>query len=134
MNTNFFKGALLDDPAGILDLPGPNSRAARVARFGSVAEVEARRDVLLDTIARAAENERQGLQVDLPKDDLDYPDELIEALDTDPALREAFEALTPGRQRGWVLHFSGAKKSETRTGRIEKAVPAILAGKGMHDR
>jgi len=130
---SFFKGALLDDPEGLLEPPGPNSRAARTARFPSVAAIEAARPALLDLIARAAENERQGLKVDLPPDDFDLPEELAEALEADPPLREAFEALTPGRRRGWVIHISGAKQSATRARRVEKARDAILDGKGLHD-
>ncbi len=85
-------------------------------------------------VREAIEIEKSGLKVDLPKEDLDYPAELVEALDGDVGLREYFEALTPGRQRGWVLHFSQAKQSATRAARIEKARPRILDGKGMNDR
>ncbi|MCC0031420.1 MAG: YdeI/OmpD-associated family protein, partial [Brucellaceae bacterium] len=80
------------------------------------------------------EIEKAGVRVDLPKDDLDYPAELVDRLDGDPDFRAAFEALTPGRQRGYVLHFSQPKQSATRVSRIDKAAPRILAGKGMHDR
>ena len=130
----FFKGVLLKDPAGILVAQGENSRSARVARFTSVAEIRKAGKTGKAYGAETIANEKAGLKVDLPKDDLEYPAELVEALDGDPGLREAFEALTPGRQRGWVLHFSQAKQSATRASRIEKASPRILAGKGMNDR
>lgn len=130
----FFKGVLLKDPEGILVPPGRNSRSSRIFAFTGVAELEAAADVLRGYVEEAIEIERKGLKVDLPKDDLDYPDELVDRLDGDPDFRAAFEALTPGRQRGWVLHFSGAKQSATRVSRIEKAEEKIFAGKGMNDR
>ncbi len=131
---SFFKGVLLKDPEGILVAPGENSRSVRMVKFTGLAEIAAMEAVLKDYIREAVENEKAGLKVDFPKDDLDYPEELADRLDGDPDFRAAFEALTPGRQRGWVLHFSGAKQSATRASRIEKAAPRILAGKGMHDR
>ncbi len=131
---SFFKGVLLKDPEGILEAPGENSRSVRLFRFTEVAELEKRAGVLADYIREAAENEKAGLKVVFPKDDLDYPQELVERLETEEDLREAWDKLTPGRQRGYVLHFSGAKQSATREGRIDKATPRILEGKGMHDR
>jgi uncharacterized protein YdeI (YjbR/CyaY-like superfamily) len=130
----FFKGVLLKDPEGILVAQSENSRSARVAKFTSVAEIAALEDVLKAYVREAVANEKAGLKVDLPKDDLDYPPELADRLDGDPEFSTAFEALTPGRRRGWVLHFSGAKQPATRASRIDKAAPKILAGKGMHDR
>ncbi|WP_343225671.1 YdeI/OmpD-associated family protein [Oricola nitratireducens] len=131
---SFFKGVLLRDPEGILLAPGENSRSVRMVKFTGLAEIAAMEAVLKDYIREAVENEKAGRKVDFPKDDLDYPEELVDRLDGDPDFRTAFEALTPGRQRGWVLHFSGAKQSATRASRIEKAAPRILAGRGMHDR
>ena len=87
-----------------------------------------------DYIREAVEIGKAGLKVELPKDDLEYPAELVDRLNGDPDFRAAFEALTPGRQRGYVLHFSQPKQSATRVSRIDKAAPRILAGKGMHDR
>ena len=130
----FFKGVLLKDPEGILVAQGENSRTARIVKFTSVAEIAARQAALKDYIREAVQIEKAGLRVDLPKDDLDYPAELIDRLNGDPDFRAAFEALTPGRQRGYVLHFSQPKQSATRASRIDKAAPRILAGKGMHDR
>lgn len=130
----FFKGVLLTDPKGLLEAPGENSRSSRVANFTSVEQIRAAAPILRDYIAEAIRNEDDGRVVDLPKDDLDYPEELVAKLDGDDAFRAAFEGLTPGRRRGWVLHFSTAKQSATRTSRIEKAAPKILQGKGMQDR
>ncbi|MGR3796221.1 YdeI/OmpD-associated family protein [Vannielia sp. SX4] len=131
---SFFRGVLLDDPEGLLVPPGPNSRAARVMEFHSVEEVEAARGAIEGFVAQAVKLVEEGRTVDLPADDFELVEELEEALAGDDALREAWEALTPGRRRGWALHFGGAKKAETRVGRIEKARDAILDGKGMHDR
>ena len=131
---SFFRGALLEDPEGLLAPPGPNSRAARVLEFHSVEEVEARRKAIEGFVAQAIELVKSGRKVDLPEDDYELPEEMVEALEADTALREAWEALTPGRRRGWALHFSGAKQAKTRASRIEKAAPKIMEGKGMHDR
>ncbi len=133
---SFFKGVLLKDPEGILQAPGENSRSGRLIPFTDVDQILAREETLKAYVREAAENERAGVTVDFATDreDLPVPAELQARLDEDPAFRAAFEALTPGRRRGWVLHFSGAKQSATRASRIEKAAPRILAGKGMHDR
>ncbi len=130
----FFKGVLLEDPRNLLVAPGENSRSSRLIKFTSVAQIGENEDVVKAFVNRAVEVEKAGLKVDFPKDDLAYPDELTDHLDGDSAFRNAFEALTPGRQRGYVLHFSQPKQSKTRTARIEKHAPRILAGKGMHDR
>lgn len=130
----FFKGVLLTDPQGVLVAPGENSRSSRVMKFRSVAEIAAKEAVLKGFIREAVEIEKAGLKVDLPKDDLAYPGELIGKLASDPAYREAFAALTPGRRRGYLLHFSEPKKPETRLSRIEKAASRIFAGKGCTER
>jgi uncharacterized protein YdeI (YjbR/CyaY-like superfamily) len=131
---SFFKGVLLKDAKRILVAPGENSRSVRMARFTSVAEITKKKTILKDYIREAIEIEKAGLKVDFPKDDLVYPAELVARLDEDPGLKTAFEALTPGRQRGYVLYFSQPKQSKTRVSRIEKHAPRILDGKGMHDR
>lgn len=131
---SFFRGALLEDTEGILEPPGPNSRFARVARFTSVAEIGKRKSVLKKYVLEAIGHAEAGRSVEMPKDEPDWPSELTEALDEDAELKTAFAALTPGRQRGWVIHFSGAKQSATRSSRIAKATPRILDGKGLHDR
>lgn len=130
----FFKGVLLKDPARLLVAPGANSRSSRVVNFTSLKEIRQRRAVLKDYLREAIGIERAGLTVDFPKDDLSYPEELVRKLEDDAAFREAFEALTPGRRRSWVLHISQAKKSETRSSRIESAAPAVFEGKGLNDR
>lgn len=129
----FFKGALLKDPEGVLEWPGPNSRHGKRIRFTSRDDVARLAPVVRACVAEAIEAERSGLKVEA-SDAFDLPDELEAALGGDADLRKAFEALTPGRQRGWCLHFSQPKQSATRMARIEKARERILAGKGMHDR
>ena len=130
----FFKGVLLKDKAGILVAQGENSRSTRVVKVTSVAQVTRLAPTLAAYLTEAIGIEKAGLKVDLPKDDLDYPAELVDRLDADDRFRAAFEALTPGRRRSWVLHFSQAKQSETRISRIEKAAGKIFAGKGLNDR
>ncbi|SPH23480.1 hypothetical protein DEA8626_02543 [Defluviimonas aquaemixtae] len=131
---SFFKGVLLKDPHGILVAPGKNSRSVRLARLTSVPEIAGMQDILKDYIREAVDVEKAGLKVDFPKDDLEYPDELTRTLRENPEFRSAFEALTPGRQRGYVLHFARPKQSATRSSRIDRCLPRILDGKGMHDR
>lgn len=130
----FFKGVLMADPEGVLEAPGDNSRSSRVINFTDLDQITAAAPMLRAYIAEAARIEEQGLKVDLPKDDLDYPEELVSRLDGDADFREAFDSLTPGRRRSWVLHFGSAKQAATRAGRIEKAAPKILEGKGFNDR
>ncbi|GLT10771.1 YdeI family protein [Sulfitobacter porphyrae] len=131
----FFKGSLLEDEDGVLVQPGKHSQAMRRLHFESLEEIEDEEDTIRRFIARAIQAEKDGLEVEFTeKDNLDYPEELQDALDDDPELAEAFEELTPGRQRGWVLHFSGAKQSETRARRVDKARSTIIAGKGWNER
>lgn len=131
----FFKGSLIQDPQGLLHRQGEHSQATRLLRYKDAAEIAVRADVTKAYIREAMAVERAGLSVDFKeKHQLVYPEELQARLDADPALKAAFEALTPGRKRGYNLHFSGARQSKTRTARIEKAVPCILAGKGMNER
>ncbi|MGR3564296.1 MAG: YdeI/OmpD-associated family protein [Heliomarina sp.] len=131
---SFFKGVLLDDPEGRLEMPGPNSRSARYLKFTSVEEIGKAEEAIRGLVRLAIQNEKEGRKVALGSDDLDLPEELISALEEDPELAGAWDGLTPGRRRGWVVHVSGAKQAKTRLSRIEKARPQILAGKGMHDR
>ena len=130
----FFKGVLLKDADGHLCAPGPNSRSSRVARFTTTDQIEAASGWIAAYLAEAILLERQDATVDLPPDDLSLPDELAERLAADPDLSRAWDALTPGRRRGYVVQISGAKQSSTRAARIERHVPLILAGKGLHDR
>lgn len=129
----FFKGALLDDPEGVLRDQGPNSRSARRIELTSVDEVERLAGVIRAYVDDAIDVEEQGLEVG-PTPEPEWVEELQVRLDEDPAFREAFESLTPGRQRGYNLYFSDAKKPETRHARVAKYEDKILAGKGIHDR
>lgn len=130
----FFKGALLDDPAGLLREQGANSQSVLRLEFRSLADVRAAQDALPGYVQQAIANERDGLQVQKKETaEYDFPDELLSRFDEDPRFREAFEALTPGRQRGYLLHFAGAKQSATRVARIERYEDRILDGLGMHD-
>jgi uncharacterized protein YdeI (YjbR/CyaY-like superfamily) len=130
----FFKGALLDDPAGLLREQGSNTQAALRLEFRSMEDVRAAEPHLAGYVRQAIENERDGLEVQRKTtDEYEYPEELLTRFDEDPRFREAFESLTPGRQRGYLLHFAGAKKSETRRARIERVEDRIYDGLGMHD-
>ncbi|HYC70727.1 MAG TPA: DUF1801 domain-containing protein [Opitutaceae bacterium] len=131
----FFKGSLLKDPQGVLVSPGEHSQAMRQLRFTSVREVADREAAAKAFIDQAIEIERAGRKVDFKeKSELKFPPELQQRLDKDPALKAAFTALTPGRQRGYVLHFSAATQAQTREARIDKYRPRILRGEGLHDR
>jgi uncharacterized protein YdeI (YjbR/CyaY-like superfamily) len=131
---SFVKGALLKDPQGILVKPGENTQSGRVIRFTGVDELTALEPVLKAYVREAAEAEKNGAKVAYKKiTEFAVPQELQEKLDGMPALKAAFNALTPGRQRGYLLHFSGAKQSKTRTSRVEKCVERILKGKGLDD-
>ena len=130
----FVKGALLKDPNGILIQQTENVQAARQIRFTSVRGVVELEPVLKAYILEAAEVEKAGLTVTLKKTSgFKVPEEFQSKLDETPELKRAFEALTPGRQRGYLLYFSAAKQSKTRESRIEKSLPQILKGKGLDD-
>lgn len=129
----FFKGALLNDPGGLLERPGPNSHAARRMMFSDVEEVVRLEPRLRVLISEATEVETAGMQVPGRKDPVPIPEELARMYEEIPGLEQAFGALTPGRQRGYILHFTSAKQAKTRMSRIEKCVPRILEGKGLHD-
>lgn len=130
----FFKGALLKDPDGILVQPTENMQAGRQIRFTSAQEIVAMRPVLNRYISEAIEVEKSDSKVTLKKtEEFSMPEEFQTRLDELPALKAAFGALTPGRQRAYILYFSGAKQSKTRSARVEKYLPQILAGKGLVD-
>ncbi len=129
----FFKGVLLEDPKGILEKPGANSRVARRIPFTSVQEIVEMEPILKSYIHEAIEVEKAGLEVDLEEKPEPVPEELQKKLDENPALKTAFEALTPGRQRGYILYFSDAKQSKTRKRRVEKYMDKILEGKGLRE-
>ncbi|MGH1434538.1 MAG: DUF1801 domain-containing protein [Lewinella sp.] len=133
-NLSFFKGALLKDPNNILAKPGENTQSARVVRFTSVREIVELEPVLKAYIYEAAEVEEAGLKVAYkPVDAFAVPEELQNSFDKNSALKTAFEALTPGRQKGYLLYFSAPKQSKTKEARIEKYAQRILDGKGFHD-
>jgi len=130
----FFKGALLYDPQGILIQQTENVQAARQIRFTNLREIVEMAPILKSYIYEAIEVEKTGLKVELKKTtEFKMVEEFQYKLDKIPALKAAFEALTPGRQRGYLLHFSSAKQAKTREARIEKYIPQILDGKGLDD-
>ena len=128
----FFKSALLDDPEGVLEEQGPNSRSARRIGFTSIEDVARRADTVTASIADAIDVEAAGLDVG-PAPELVLVFELQSRLDQDPALRAAFETLIAGRQRQYNLYSSGAKQAKTREPRCEKYTKTILDGKGFRD-
>jgi uncharacterized protein YdeI (YjbR/CyaY-like superfamily) len=131
----FVKGALLKDAAGILIRQTANVQSARQARFKDVDEIVEMEPVLKAYIHEAAEAEKAGLKVSFKETaEFGMPEELKKKLDEMPALKTAFEALTPGRQRAYILYFSAPKQAKTRESRVEKYVPQILAGKGLNDQ
>lgn len=130
----FFKGALLSDPAQILELPGENSQVGRVIRIRSVEQVRSLAGTICDYLREAIEIERSGREVEKIKiEDRPIPQELADKFDELPELREAFRRLSPGRQRGYLLHFSQPKQAKTREARIEKCLDQIMAGQGLND-
>lgn len=130
----FHKGALLKDTKGILIQQTENVQAARQIRFTNVQEIAEMEDTLKAYISEAIEVEKAGLKVNLNKStDFAVPEEFQSKLDQIPSLKTAFEALTPGRQRAYLLYFSQAKQSKTRESRVEKYIQKILDGKGLND-
>ncbi len=129
----FFKGALLNDPEGLLEVQGPNSRSDYRIRFTNTQEVKDLARWIKAFVKQAIENEKTGRKVEMATH-LDYPKELIDRLSIDPELNVAFGRLTPGRQRGYILYFSNAKHSTTKTRRIENYRSKIIKGKGRLDR
>jgi uncharacterized protein YdeI (YjbR/CyaY-like superfamily) len=130
----FFKGTLLKDPKKLLIANGPNSQAGRRFEFTSVAEITKLAPVIKAYVQEAMALEDTGQKVKFKKHPQTIPTELKKMFTQKPALKGAFQSLTPGRQRAYILHFSSAKQSATRTSRIMKCVPRILAGKGLMDR
>jgi uncharacterized protein YdeI (YjbR/CyaY-like superfamily) len=130
----FFKGALLKDTKGILIQQTENVQAARQIRFTSLKEITKQEKMVKAYIYQAVEVEEAGLKVDYKKTkEFKVPVEFQKKLDKNRALKTAFEALTPGRQRGYLFYFSQAKQSKTREARVEKCIPQILDGKGLED-
>ena len=129
----FCKGSLLKDPEGILVKIGEHTQAARQVRFTELREITAREATLKAYIQESITAEKAGMKVEYKKELEPVPEELQAKLDDSPALKKAFSGLTPGRQRAYILYFSGAKQSTTRAARVEKCLPQILQGKGLDD-
>ncbi|MDB5200172.1 MAG: hypothetical protein JWO92_2135 [Chitinophagaceae bacterium] len=130
----FFKGALLNDARGILIQQTRNVQAGRQVRFTNVREIVKMKNILKAYTYEAIEVEKSGLKVDFKKStEFIIPGEFQNKLDKIPALKTAFNALTPGRQRGYLLYFSQPKQSKTRESRVEKCMKQILNGKGLND-
>jgi uncharacterized protein YdeI (YjbR/CyaY-like superfamily) len=131
---SFVKGALLKDPKSVLQKPGENTQSARMIRFTDVLQIVEMESVLKAYIHEAIKVEKAGLKVAFKKtSEFQMPEEFQTQLDENPALKTAFDALTPGRQRAYLLHFAGAKQSQTRASRVEKWTEQILNGKGLND-
>jgi uncharacterized protein YdeI (YjbR/CyaY-like superfamily) len=131
---SFFKGALLADNYGILSKPGENTQAGRIVRFTHEQEIIELEPILKAYIFEAIELEKSGLKVDFKKiSEFDIPEEFQQKLNEIPALKTTFEALTPGRQRAYLLYFSQPKQAKTRESRIEKCIPQIFKGKGLNE-
>ena len=130
----FMKGALLKDPNGILVQQTRNVQSARQIRFASVADINRQKSAVRAYIKEAIAVEKSGARVKMKTvAQFDVPEEFQRRLDDDPALDEAFHSLTPGRRKGYLLYFAGAKQSATRTARVEKHSPRILKGLGLDD-
>lgn len=130
----FFKGALLQDSKGLLVQQTKNVQAARQLRFTAAGTIGKQKAIIKAYIHEAVELEKAGLKVELKKtEEFDMPEEFAGRLKKNARLRKAFETLTPGRQRAYLLHFSQAKQAKTREARIEKCLPLIFAGKGLND-
>jgi uncharacterized protein YdeI (YjbR/CyaY-like superfamily) len=131
---SFFKGSLLSDDKNLLVKPGPNSQATRLFKFKNIKEIIKIEDDIRAYIFESIEVEKTGIKIQFRKNPEPIPEELEAKLENDPILKTAFEALTPGRQRSYILHFSQPKQSKTRISRIEKCEPMILSGIGLHDK
>ena len=130
---SFFKGALLYDAEGILIRPGEHTQVGRWIKFTSVREIAEMEPILKAYIYEAIEVEKAGVKLDTKKNPEPVPEELQQKLDAIHMLKTAFYALTPGRQRAYILYFSAPKQSKTRESRVEKYIPKILNGKGLND-
>lgn len=130
---SFFKGALLKDPEKLLVAPGANSQATRQFRFTDPQQIIDQAKIIKQYVYEAIEVEKAGLKVKYTKQPEPIPEELEEEFKLHPNFKRAFENLTPGRQRGYILHFSQPKQSKTRKSRIERYIPQILNGEGIHD-
>ena len=130
---SFIKGQLITDPKGLLELPGPNSREGRILRFTKLSQAKVLEKDIRHYLQEAILVEQSGKKAVPSSSPQELPAELLQKFVEHPGLEAAFFALTLGRQRGYLIHFSGAKQSPTRLSRIDKCVPKIFAGKGMLD-
>lgn len=131
---SFFKGVLLKDETKILEFAGENTQSAKIVKFTNVQEINKLEATLKDYINEMIALEKSGAKVTFKKiEEQKLPEELEEFFNQDKDFENAFKALTPGRQRAYLLHFSSAKQSTTRIARIEKVKPQIFAGKGLND-
>jgi uncharacterized protein YdeI (YjbR/CyaY-like superfamily) len=131
---SFLKGGLMEDPYQFLELPGPNSHEGRFIRFTQKDQAKTQETKLREYIQQAIEIEKSGKKINVPeRGGMEIPEELTLKFSEHEGLKKAFFALTPGRQRGYLIHFTGAKQSATRLSRIEKCIPKIFEGKGMMD-
>ncbi|WP_306640747.1 YdeI/OmpD-associated family protein [Sanyastnella coralliicola] len=132
---SFFKGSLLDDKLALLSAPGPNSQAARMFKFTTSSQIAEHETSIRSYVKEAIELEKNGVSVPFKKvTEDDFPSELYDYFLEDPTYESAFRSLTPGRQRGWLLHFNGAKQTATIIRRIEKSAEKVLNGKGWNER
>jgi uncharacterized protein YdeI (YjbR/CyaY-like superfamily) len=130
----FFKGALLRDEQRLLSVPGENTQSSRFFKFTSAAQITMLKPTIKAYIQEAIDVQKAGLTVEFKKiTERAIPEELQQRFKKQPSLKKAFESLTPGRQRAYLMHFSSAKQSATRVSRIEKCVPRIMEGKGLTD-
>lgn len=130
---SFLQGAALDDPHGLLEKPGAHSHIARVVRITSVEQIMTHREVLTGYIRQAIAHEQAGIRAARAAGPDPLPEEWVDMMAASPALKQAFFALTPGRQRGYAIYFAQPKQAPTRKARMERSIPRILAGKGLHD-
>ncbi|MFC4162524.1 YdeI family protein [Epilithonimonas zeae] len=129
----FFKGGLMKDSQQLLVKMGENTQVGRQMRFENVQDILDKKPIIRDYIFEAVEIEERGEKVEIKKEATQIPEEFQVKLNENPELKSAFESLTPGRQRAYLIHFSTPKQSKTRESRIEKSIPNILYGKGMND-
>lgn len=129
----FFKGALIPDENNLLQFPGENSHHSKILKFHSLTEIIANEEAIRGFIFDAIEIEKKGLKVTPQNNEMELPLELIEIFKETPNFKNAFEKLSPGKKRGYLLYFSRAKQNQTKLDRIHKMMPRILVGKGIHD-
>jgi uncharacterized protein YdeI (YjbR/CyaY-like superfamily) len=130
----FFNAALMKDPCGVLQRQGPNTRHPDMIRFGDIVQVAKMKTLILSYLKEAMDYAEAGIKPPKDESEIELPDELVDALDSDPELAEAFRSLTPGRQKSYVINLRSTKKPETRMSRIAKFRPNIVAGKGAMER